>query len=938
MCFKNCFKKMLVLVIITVLLPGLVLFSASTKAEKPVEKKGAVVTIANGTLIYWKDLKKIEFDKNSPRRMKPILNFKDPRHIVQKSTAKDTVVQTSQPKGLNRNRMLLTAPVLNFAGMNMSANGAGWPPDTNGDVGINHYVQTVNTSIGIYNKSTGVLVSATTFDAFFPPAVGSPCDANNQGDPIVLFDQINQRWFILDFAWNGTADGSFYSIAASKTSDPTGAWWTYCFRADTTLMNDYPKCGVWHNGIYITANMFQFSGNYQYAKIWAIKTPDLYNGTLTAQSTTDSSYYAFSLMPSNARGTTAPASTTPNYMFSQDADEFGAPSTDSLKVWKYSVNWVTPANTTWTGPTSMATAAYGMVGTGIPQLGSGVALDSLSGRLMYSAVYRKFPTYEAVYLSHTAESGSNRAVRWYEIRISGGATSIYQQGTYSPDTSHRWMSSICADKNASIALGYSVGSSSMYPAIRYAGRLSTDTLGTMGQGEQTLIAGTGSQTSYSRWGDYSMLSIDPVDDETFWYTTEYLSATGTNWLTRVGSFKISTTTPPAVSLAEALDYLKLQIATSGNGAWTAQTATYYYGNDAAQSPVISHSQSATMITSISGKTTVRFWWKVSSEANYDFLKFYIDDVLQHKISGTTDWAQKVYTVTTGSHSLKWVYSKSPSVSSGSDAGWVDKLELSDTIADALDNINQSFTLSGNGIWAYQTGTTYYGGDAAQSPVISHSQSATMATTISGKTTVRFWWKVSSETNYDFLKFYIDDVLQHKISGVTEWAEKAYAVTSGTHTLKWIYSKDSSGSSNSDTGWVDKLELSDAIAGALDIANQTFICSGNGNWISQTATSYYGGDAAQSAEITHLQSASMETTISGKTTVKFWWKVSSEASYDYLKFYIDGVLQHKISGTTDWAQRVYTVTTGSHILQWRYSKDSSVSSDLDTGWVDKLELL
>jgi hypothetical protein len=226
-----------------------------------------------------------------------------------------------------------------FAGMNFSANGAGWPPDTNGDVGPTYFIQTVNTSIGIYNKSTGALVSATTFDSFFPSAVGAPCDNDNNGDPIVLYDRYNQRWFILDFAWSGSGGGaSYYSIAASQTSNPTGSWWTYCLQADSSLMNDYPKCGVWHDGIYITANMFQWSGSFQHAKIWALRTPALYSGTLTSQNVTDSGSKAWSIMPTNAKSTTGPSTSAPNYMYAMDANEFTG-GVDALFV----------GNTTWIG-------------------------------------------------------------------------------------------------------------------------------------------------------------------------------------------------------------------------------------------------------------------------------------------------------------------------------------------------------------------------------------------------------------------------------------------------------------------------------------------------------------------------------------------------------------------------------------------------------------
>jgi len=534
-------KKVLVFLVVIMIIPGLVLLAG----DKPKIKKGAEVTIVSGTLVHWKDIEKVDFTKTpEKRKMKAILNFQNPKRIVKKGTAVDPVVQGSYT-GLQRETMLMSTPIINFAGMNLNQHGAGWPPDTTGDVGINHYVQAVNTSIGIYNKSTGAAVSTTTFNSFFPSAVGSPCDNNNQGDPIVLYDQYNQRWVIFDFAWAGTSNGSFYSIAASKTSDPTGAWWTYCLHADNTLMNDYPKGGVWPDGIYITANMFQFSGGFQHAKVWALKAPDIYNGTLTVQSITDNSWEAWSILPSHAKGSTAPPAGAPNYMYALDADEYGGPGQDAIFWWEFDVDWTTPANTTWTGHPPMSVAAFTLTATGVPQPGTSQTLDSLYGRLMNPAVYRNFGSYASVYLNHVCDVSSRRTKRWYEIRINSGVSSIYQQATYAPDSNHRWMGSIAGDKNGNIALGYSVASSSLYPSIRYAGRLSSDPLNQLSQGEASMVAGTGSQTSTNRWGDYSCMTIDPVDDETFWYTQEYYITTGTNWQTRIGAFKFATTpTPP----------------------------------------------------------------------------------------------------------------------------------------------------------------------------------------------------------------------------------------------------------------------------------------------------------------------------------------------------------------------------------------------------------
>jgi len=132
-------------------------------------------------------------------------------------------------------------------------------------------------------------------------------------------------------------------------------------------------------------------------------------------------------------------------------------------------------------------------------------------------------------------------LRWMEVRGMSGAPSVYQQGTYAPDAKYRWMPSLSVNKNGDMAIGYSVSSSSMFPAIRYAGRLSTDSLGTLGQTEGSLIEGTGSQSGgYNRWGDYSSMSVDPLDDCTFWFTTEYYETTGNNWQTRIGSVKFPT--------------------------------------------------------------------------------------------------------------------------------------------------------------------------------------------------------------------------------------------------------------------------------------------------------------------------------------------------------------------------------------------------------------
>jgi len=269
--------------------------------------------------------------------------------------------------------------------------------------------------------------------------------------------------------------------------------------------------------------------------------------------------------------------------------------------------------------------------------------------------------------------------------------------------------------------------------------------------------------------------------------------------------------PPPPTLSEALD-TPLIFNAGGSANWFGQTTTSYYGADAAQSGDISHNQESWMQTTVTGPTMVTFYWKVSSEAGYDFLEFYIDGSLEDQISGSVNWEQKTYTISTsGSHVLEWRYVKDKGTDSGSDCGWVDKLEWvptppPDPLSEALDT-DFSFTTGGNADWVSQTATYYHDGDAAQSGDISHNQDSWMQTTVSGTGTIKFYWKVSSEEDFDFLEFYIDGSLQEEISGLEDdWERQTYTIsTSGSHTLEWRYMKDGSEDSGSDCGWVDKVE-------------------------------------------------------------------------------------------------------------------------------------
>jgi hypothetical protein len=462
----------------------------------------------------------------------------------------DAVLQTTEA--------LAAAPgASTFDGLDYANWGAGWPPDTNGDVGRNHYIETVNTSVGIYDKS-GTRLAAFTFDGLFSAAdTGTPCDTSNQGDPVVLYDPFGDRWIISDFAWTDYASGAMYEcMAVSRSDDPVaGGWYFYAWKLNNGgVLPDYPKLGVWPDGIYMSTNNFATtgSGSFQNVQVYAFDRVTMEaGGSATAVQfavpRTVGGVSVFSLLPSNARSVTgAPPAGAPNYF----ASIWGS---YNIRVWKFHVDWSNPANSTFTGPTNATIGTFSVGPGNVPEQ-TGNNLDTLSYRLMMQNQYTNLGGAESLWLTHTVGSGGTpnvARVRWYELRVTGGAvaTSPRQQSTWAPDSKNRFMPSLAVDRSGDMAIGYSVSDATMSPAIRYAGRLAGDALGTLGQSETTLWQGTGYQccnfsdgTLNTRWGDYSAMTIDPVDGCTFWYAGEYTDAHPTTlqesvWRTRIGSFK-----------------------------------------------------------------------------------------------------------------------------------------------------------------------------------------------------------------------------------------------------------------------------------------------------------------------------------------------------------------------------------------------------------------
>lgn len=423
------------------------------------------------------------------------------------------------------------------------------PPDTTGDVGPNHYVQWVNLRYSIYLLTRDLLTNEIT--GFIPvpgfpkqgnvvwQGFGGRCESDNDGDPIVQYDQLADRWILTQFAVSATPFTQ--CVAVSTGPDPTGTYHRYAFSYANDF-NDYPKLGVWPDAYYITYNMFRNGRTFRGNRVCALERDKMLIGATARQLCAQTSNSNHSLEPSDLEGTALPPAGTPNLLLSI--------TTSALRFWRFTVNW-TAGTGTLTGPTTISGVSFSRAcggGTCIPQPGTTQLLDSLADRLMYRLSYRNLGTREALVINHSVATGGVSGIRWYELQNATGQTMasatpvVRQQGTFSPSSDYRWMGSAAIDKTGGIAVGYNISNNSTTkPSIRYAYRGPADPLGIMGN-ETNILVGLGVQTAtLSRWGDYSTISVDPVNGCTMVFTSQYQPANGNfNWSTYIYTFKLST--------------------------------------------------------------------------------------------------------------------------------------------------------------------------------------------------------------------------------------------------------------------------------------------------------------------------------------------------------------------------------------------------------------
>ncbi|MCA1710695.1 MAG: hypothetical protein LC789_03235 [Actinobacteria bacterium] len=440
-----------------------------------------------------------------------------------------------------------STPQVGFAGVGngdygFAVNSA--PPDTSGAAGTTQYVQWVNQSFAVFPKVTspgtavvplkGPISGNTLFSA-----LGGGCAANNDGDPIVQFDKIAKRWVLSQFSVS--TKPYLECVAVSKTDDATGAYNLYAFDYGSIQFNDYPKMSVWPDGYYVTYNIFNRARTFAGAKACALDRAAMIAGTAATQQCFQLSTSYNSLMPADVDGATLPPAGTPALLVSKGSS--------ALNSWRFHADFTNAANATLTGPTTVPVPAFNAACSAcVPQQGTSQQLDTLGDRMMFRLAYRRLSstgTDGDLVITHTVNAGlgtAQLAPRWYHLKLADGATTtptLVESGTYAPDSAYRWMGSIAMDKLGNIALGYSKSSSTTHPSVQYAGRTPADPLGKLGS-ELNINSPLGSQLSnLSRWGDYSDMTIDPVDDCTFWYTTEDLKTSGTfNWNTVIANFKL----------------------------------------------------------------------------------------------------------------------------------------------------------------------------------------------------------------------------------------------------------------------------------------------------------------------------------------------------------------------------------------------------------------
>jgi hypothetical protein len=468
----------------------------------------------------------------------------------------------------------MPGPLLTFEGVAVNQSGCSCaPPDTDGDVGPNHYIEAINVSFKVFAKDGTALAGPTTYNSLFAPLTGTPCSGQNDGDPFVFYDHLADRWVISDFAFPDLpGSGPFYQcIAVSQTSDPvSGGWFLYALQHEptqTTWVGDYPKMALWSDpqpgGAYhLTVNLFNgVTLAFQGVRAYALDRGSMLTGgpanaigfTVPLAGVGDS----YSFVPANFRTGDPPPAGRDEMVLAVDSPLNENITLTQVHARFFHVDFASPGNSTFGQGANHTPDAEITVDpfveawtdtagfTIVPQSGTSQHIQSLGDKIMTPVVYQNRGGTESLWADQTNIlnfPAGPTIIRWYQFDVTGGnfpATAAQQQDwSNNNDGVWRFMPSIAVDQSGNTAIGYSTSSSSLHPGIRYAGRLATDPPSDLSQGEATMFTGAGSESDTNgRWGDYSMTTLDPADGMTFWHVNEYEATTGSfNWHTRIGKF------------------------------------------------------------------------------------------------------------------------------------------------------------------------------------------------------------------------------------------------------------------------------------------------------------------------------------------------------------------------------------------------------------------
>jgi len=474
------------------------------------------------------------------------------------------------PKGLDpalqskMGEIPVKSPIFSFDGAVTRST----PSDPTGAVGKNHYVNAWNSAFAIWDKEGNQMLPPSSLES-----IGGAFNNETDGDPIVFYDEAADRFILMQFSaapGSGSTSPPALLFAVAQGSDPVNSGW-YTYRFDLESLPDYPKISLWNDGYYITTNkdalepqgkeivyvlerdrMLEGDDN---VRILGFPLPGIQNNGFYSPA-------GFSVMG----GDLPPPGNAP-IIYLQD-DEWAGVNQDHLKLWLINVNWNNVGSSTiaesqeiTNGVSPFAATFDGGGFQNLPQPGDTPEIDALQGAMMYMTQYRRFGTHNSVVMNFVVDiepsAAKHAGIRWYELRqqTDGGPWSVYQEGTYAPDNSDRFSGSIGIDLRGNIAMGYTVlndnPANPVFPSIRYTGRFVNDELGLMTIQEESIVEGNSPQPRpEGRYGDYAHLSIDPVDDLTFWHNAEYFE--GVERVNKVAVFRIAANEPNDIGVVALL--------------------------------------------------------------------------------------------------------------------------------------------------------------------------------------------------------------------------------------------------------------------------------------------------------------------------------------------------------------------------------------------------